>query len=84
MVRGIKTGKMEEIPVAMIVTTRALAKEANVDVGQHNVKNFSPEVGQIRDPAGEDPAQGVCHPDHRDEEGGVGKREAKTLSHLQV
>ena len=50
MVRGIKTGKMEEIPVAMIVTTRALAKEANVDVGQHNVMNFSPEVGQIGDP----------------------------------
>ena len=84
MVRGIKTGKMEEIPVAMIVTTRALAKEANVDVGQHNVKNFSPEVGQIGEPPGKDPAKGVCHPHHRDEEGGVGKREPKTLSHLQV
>ena len=51
MVRGIKTGKMEEIPVAMMVTTRALAEEAKVDVRQHNVKNFSPEVGQIGDPA---------------------------------
>ena len=30
MVRGINTGKMEEIPVAMIVTTRALAKEAKL------------------------------------------------------
>ena len=84
MVRGIKTGKMEEIPVAMIVTTRALAKEANVDARQHNVENLSPEVGKIGDPPREDPAQGVCHPDHRDEEGGVGKREPKTLSHLQV
>ena len=49
--RGINTGKMEEIPVAMIVTTRALAKEENVDVRQHNVKNFSPEVGQIGEPS---------------------------------
>ena len=55
---------MEEIPVAMIVTTRALAKEANVDARQHNVENLSPEVGKIGDPPREDPAQGVCHPDH--------------------
>ena len=64
MARGIITGKMEEIPVAMMVTTRALAKEANVDAGRHNVENLSPEVGQIGDPPREDPAQCVCHPHH--------------------
>ena len=55
---------MEEIPVAMMVTTKALAKEANVDARQHNVENLSPEAGQIGDPPREDPAQGVCHPHH--------------------
>ena len=42
------------------------------DDGDHQRADF----GQVGDPPRADPADGVCHSNHRDEQGGVGQRES--------